>query len=304
MQEVTVSTPQGKGEAIAQLAIECGIKGVTVARVRAYEAGKFSEQEEVTVSTSAPLSTCFVEAVMAAPAYDPAQYTIICDEVMAIVTDEPAREVSRPMKVASVYVLQELWQENHITSAYIARAGVSTLLLAYGLLSGDIGTLIIAFLITPFLSQVLAIGFGSWAGDWALARQGAAVLGLSTVIAIAAGALAAAVMGGPIQFDEYGTLTSNFAISLLVGILAGLDTADEAGRREFVAVAGAAQFASFPVWFGLSLVLGFPDPATTLWRIATFFVNIFAMLAVSLVVYAALRYRRHSVGRYTAIDTD
>lgn len=304
MQEITVSTPQGKGEDIARLAIACGLSGVTITRVRAYKGDQVSEEEEVKVSTSAPLSTRFVEAVMAAPDYAPERYGIVCDEVMAIVTEVPAREVTRPMKVASVNVLQELWQENHINPAFIARAAVSTTLLAYGLLSSDIGMLIIAFLITPFLSQVLAMGFGGWAGDWALARQGAKLLALSTVIAITTGALAAAVMGGPIQYDEYGTLISNFAISLLVGVLAGLDTVDEAGRREFVAVAGAAQFANFPVWFGISLVLGFPDRATTLWRIATFFVNIMTMLIVSLVVYAALGYRRHVFGRYTATDSD
>lgn len=303
MQEITVSAPQNKGEAIARLAIECGLSEVTVARVRVYKGDKVSEQEEVKVCTSAPLSTRFIEAVMDLPLYDPAQYGIVCDEVMAIVTAEPAREVSRPMKVASVNVLQQLWQENHITPAFVARASISTLLLAYGLLSGDMGMLIIAFLITPFLSQVLAIGFGGWAGDWALVRQGAKVLSLSTIIAVASGALVALVMGGPIQYDEYGTLISNFAISFLVGALAGLDTVDEAGRREFVAVAGAAQFANFPVWFGLSLVLGFADRATTLWRIATFVVNILTMLIVSLVVYALLRYRRHGVGRYTASDS-
>ncbi len=135
-------------------------------------------------------------------------------------------------------------------------------------------------------------------GDWRLARQGAIVLGLSTFIGMLAGAVTAAVMGGPIQYDEYGTLQSNFAISLLVGIVAGLDTADEAGRREFIAVAGAAQFASFPVWFGISIILGFPDRSTTLWRLATFLANIVTILVASLAVYVALRYRRDNIRRY------
>ncbi|HOU42243.1 MAG TPA: hypothetical protein PK829_13335, partial [Promineifilum sp.] len=67
MQEITVSTPQGKGEDIARLAIACGLSGVTIARVRAYKGDQVSEEEEVKVCTSAPLSTRFVEAVMAAP---------------------------------------------------------------------------------------------------------------------------------------------------------------------------------------------------------------------------------------------
>ena len=107
-------------------------------------------------------------------------------------------------------------------------------------------------------------------------------------------------MGGPLSYDEFGTLQSNFAISFVIGIVAGLDTADEAGRRELVAVAGAAQFSSFPVWLGIALVLGFPDAQTTLWRIVTFFVNIITILVVTLAVYIALRYRRETVRRYAA----
>ena len=148
--------------------------------------------------------------------------------------------------------------------------------------------------------MVMAVGFGSWMGDWRLARQGLMVITLSTVIAILAGALVAAVMGGPLSYDEFGTLQSNFAISFVIGIVAGLDTADEAGRRELVAVAGAAQFSSFPVWLGIALVLGFPDAQTTLWRILTFFVNIITILVVTLAVYIALRYRRETVRRYAA----
>jgi hypothetical protein len=47
-------------------------------------------------------------------------------------------------------------------------------------------------------------------------------------------------------------------------------------------------------------VLGFPDSRTTLWRIATFFLNIVTILVVSLVVYIALRYRREAIQNYTA----
>jgi hypothetical protein len=121
---------------------------------------------------------------------------------------------------------------------------------------------------------------------------------LSTLIAIAAGAIAAAIMGGPIKIEPFGTIQSNFIISALVGVVAGLDTADESGRREFIAVAGAAQFAAYPVWFGISLVSGFPNSSTTLWRIAAFFVNIITILVVSLAVYISLRYRPEIVRRY------
>jgi hypothetical protein len=112
--------------------------------------------------------------------------------------------------------------------------------------------------------------------------------------------MVAAIVGGSIQYDQFGTLYSNFVISLIVGIVAGLDTADKSGRREFIAVAAAAQFATFPAWFGLSLVLGFPDSETTIWRIVTFFVNILTILVVSIGIYGALRYRPEILKSYLA----
>ena len=296
MQQVTVVTPQGKAKPVVRIAQEQGISQVAVMPVYMY--GPDKEHEEITIECSAPQTARFIEAVMAAPFYNPQEYTITADELLSIIDSDPPEKVSRPLKVSSTTILQDLWQQNHITVAYVARAFVSTTMLAYGLLEGDVTVLIIALLFTPFLAQDLAIGFGGLMGDWRLARQGAIVLGLSTFIGMLAGAVTAAVMGGPIQYDEYGTLQSNFAISLLVGIVAGLDTADEAGRREFIAVAGAAQFASFPVWFGISIILGFPDRSTTLWRLATFLVNIVTILVASLAVYVALRYRRDNIRRY------
>ena len=300
MQEVTVSTPKGQGERVAKLALAQGIGEAAVIPTRVFRDRGMEEGEEVRVQVSAPESTQFIEAVMAADFFDPREYAIVSDEVVAVVSQERPERVTRPFKLSAVTILQELWLQNHVTAAYIARAAVSTILVAYGLLSGDLTVYIVALLFTPFMSQVMAVGFGGWMGDWRLARQGLMVMTLSTVIAILAGVLVAAVMGGPLSYDEFGTLQSNFAISFIVGIVAGLDTADEAGRRELVAVAGAAQFSSFPVWLGIALVLGFPDAQTTLWRIVTFFVNILTILVVTLAVYIALSYRRETVRQYAA----
>lgn len=296
MQQVTISTPKDKAKPVAKIALAQGISEVTVARVFVH--GPDEEQEELTINCSVAQAAEIIEAVMAAPFYDPQKYSITSDELTAIVTTQPPESISLPFKMSSMSVLQDLWMQNQITVAYFARATVSAALLAYGLLEGDITTLIIAFLFTPFLTQDLAISFGLLMGDRKLAWRGAGVMSMSTVIAIAVGAIAAAIMGGPVQIEPFGTIQANFIISFLVGIVAGLDTADVAGRREFVAVAGAAQFAAFPVWFGISLIAGFPDAMTTYWRIATFFINIVTILVVAMGVYAWLKYRRENVREY------
>ena len=297
MQQVTVMTPKGKGKAIARLAHDLGMDEAAIASV--FVAGPDEERDEVTIECAAPQAAKFIEAVMSAKFYNPQEYTLTADELLSIISSDPPEKVSWPMRIDPAAILQDLWMQNHFTVGYVARAFVSTILLAYGLLDGDITILIIALLFTPFLAQDLAISFGLWMRDFRLARQGALMIAISTIIAILAGAITAAVMGGPIVYDEYGTLQSNFAISLLVGIVAGLDTADEAGRREFIAVAGAAQFASFPVWLGICLVLGFPpDRMTTVWRMVTFVVNVVTILVASLGVYIALRYRAENIGRY------
>lgn len=300
MQEVTVGTPKGKGEKVAKLALAQGISEATVMPVRLYRQGKDEEREEVRVEVSAPESTKFIEALMAEPFFNSHEYSVVSDEVIAIVSEDSPEQLARPIRLHSTAVLQDLWLQNHITVAYLARAAVSALLLAYGLIEGDMTVIVVSLLFAPFLNHVLAMAFGAWSGDRRLVRQGVIVLGLTTLIAVIAGAVTAAVMGGPMAYDNFGTLYSNFAISLLVAIIAGLDTADEAGRREFVAVAGAAQFTGFPVWFGIALVLGFPDQQTTLYRIITPIVNTITILIVSLVVYSSLHYRRENIRRYVA----
>lgn len=300
MQEVTVSTPKGQGEKVAKLALAQGITEAAVIPTRIFRDSKTEEGEEVRIQVSAPKSTQFIEALLSADFFDLKKFSIVSDEVVAIVSEESPEQVARPLKLHAAIILQDMWLQNHITVAYVARAAVSAMLLAYGLIEGDMTIIVVSLLFAPFLNHVLAMGFGGWAGDWRLVRQGGVVLGLTTLIAIISGVVVATVMGGPIAYDNFGTLYSNFAISFLVAIIAGLDTADEAGRREFVAVAGAAQFTSFPVWLGMALVLGFPDQQTTFYRLITPIVNTITILAVSLAVYVGLRYRRENMQRYVA----
>ena len=92
----------------------------------------------------------------------------------------------------------------------------------------------LAALFLPFLSQVLAVGFGAWCGDRALVRKGAAALLTSAVLAYCAGAVVAMVTGGPIRFQDFKGPLASFAISTVIGVAAGLSTADDSGRRYLI----------------------------------------------------------------------
>jgi len=67
----------------------------------------------------------------------------------------------------------------------------------------------------------------------------------------------------PLQYNEHNSLVVGFLISLAVGIAAGLASADDVGRREMIGLAATAQMAILPVWFGISLVFGFPAADTS-----------------------------------------
>jgi len=83
----------------------------------------------------------------------------------------------------------------------------------------------------------------------------------------------------------------------VIGIAAGLASADDAGRRFLIGVAAAVQFAVFPVWIGAATILGFPARAILTERIATFLVNVVTICATGVVTYSLLGLRRSEIQR-------
>lgn len=299
MNELKVMVPEGHAKRVAKIALDTGIREVSVSQL--YVHGPDKNKEQLNMEVSVPQARRFIDQLLSSAFYDPQEYSVSSDELMSIVSQSPPEAISWPLAMDAPTILQDLWLQNHVTVAYVSRAFVSALLLSYALLESDLITLMAALLFTPFLAQDLAIGFGLLMRDMRLAKQGLFALTVSTILTIAAGSIVAGVVGGPIRYEQFGTLYSNLAISLIVGVVAGLDTADKSGRREFIAVAAAAQFATFPAWFGISLVVGFPDSQTTMWRIVTFLVNIVTILLVSIGVYSALRYRPDVLEEYLAL---
>ena len=250
------------------------------------------------METSTPRAKEFIDALFSADWFDPKQYSITTRELRAIFSSEPVYEITRPVIEPALDVLEDLWQLNHITPSYIARAAGAALLLGYGMFENSAIAIVVAALFLPFLAQVLAVGFGLWVGDRQLAKQGAAALSVSTIISIAGGAAVAILRSAPPAFSEFQTPLVAFGISSVIGVAAGLSSADDAGRRYLIGVAAAVQYAIFPVWFGTCVVLGFPESSVVVQRIATFPVNIFTIAGTAAFVYAMAGMRKEEVNRF------
>jgi hypothetical protein len=292
MQEVRVTLPEGQGSQVVQVAFQVGIADVAVYRVEA--PGAKAWQEIVSAEVATPAAQAFVDAVLAAPFYDPQTTRITCRTVLAIIAPTPHALLTQPMRQPLPVVLDELWQHSHVTPSFLARALVAAALLAYGMHQNQPVTMMTALLFTPFLPLVLALSFGLWAGDRALLRQGARALLCSTAVAVVAGAGVGWGLGGAIHFTAFTPLGVSGLISAGIGWVAGLSSADDVGRHYLIAVAAAAQYALYPVWVGLSLALGFPDGTTTLARLSTLGLNVSTIGLIALLTYATLLRRRTS----------
>jgi hypothetical protein len=293
MHEIRVTVPEGRAKDVAELALQAGIKQASVYRVFAY--GPNQAKEIVSAETSTPRGKKFADSVLTSPWFDSRVCSISTRELRAVVTDGHPRDITRPMLEPPINVFEDLWQLNHLTVSYYARAIAGAILLAYGMVLNDPVTIVIAALFLPFLSQSVALSFGPWAGDWGLARQGLKALLVSTAASVLSGAAIALLHGPPMLFHGYLSPLPSFLISAMIGITAGFITADDAGRRYLIGVAAAVQYGIFPVWFGFSLVEGFPDQKTTLMRLATFAINVFAITLFALLGYLLLDIQRKDV---------
>ena len=90
---------------------------------RVFRGDQTKAGEEVRVAVSAAESTQFIEAVMSAGFFDPREYSMVSDEVVAIISQEPPERVTRPIKLSATTILQYLWLQTHLAAAHIARAG-------------------------------------------------------------------------------------------------------------------------------------------------------------------------------------
>ncbi len=295
MREIRVTVPPPDESKIARVALENGIGEVAVQE--AYVHGPNQRKVIVSVSVSTPRAKAFLDALFATDWFDPAQHSVTSRELRAIAGRDPLQVLTRPMIAPALDVLEDLWQLSYVTPSYAARAGGAAVLLADGMIENSPIAIVVAALFLPFLSEVLACSFGLWAGHRGLVRQGALALGVSTLISIAAGMAVTLLRASPMGFTDFKGPLPSFGISAVIGIAAGLASADDAGRRYLIGVAAAVQYAIFPVWVGYCCVRGFPDLATVGLRIASFAVNVVTIGGLAALVYSWTGMRKEDAHR-------
>ncbi|MCU1276172.1 MAG: hypothetical protein JWO48_3603 [Bryobacterales bacterium] len=249
MHEVRVNVQEPQIEEVARLALAAGVGRVSVYDVFVY--GPNQPRKIASVETSTPHAKAFIDALFAAEWFDPTECWITTRELRALLTEQPLRELTRPMVEPALDVLEDLWQLSHVTPSYIGRAAGAAVLMAYGMFENSAISIVVAALFLPFLSQILAVSFGLWVRDPGLAKQGVFALCVSSMLSTAAGVLVALLHPGPLMFDDFKTPLVSLGISSIIGITAGLASADDTGRRYLIGVAAAVQYAVFPVWIGI-----------------------------------------------------
>jgi hypothetical protein len=302
MRLVKVKAPQGRGEDVARLALSVGVAQAGVYQQIAHKRDGAETVDVVDIETSTPTAKVFVEALMAAPYYDPHQVSYSLREARAIVGAEPPREVTRPFVEPTTDVLDELWQFSHLTPSFVGRSLVGAGLLTFGLVQSKVLFLLAGLLFLPILPLVLGIAFGLLTREWRLLVAAARTLLVGLGLLVLAGAALGMVLQPPMKVTDFGEVRSTLVASLAIGVAAGLATTDNAGWRQVLGLAAASQVALIPAWLGYALVHGLgsagQEPAPTE-RLLALPASLACLILAAAVTYAAVRLRGDLLHRAT-----
>jgi hypothetical protein len=292
MRLIKVTSPQGIGTSVAQLAFSVGIEQVSSYQVNSlHNDGKSEIKDTVDIETSTPKGKHFIDALLASDFYNDKDFSIAVRQPRAIVSGESLHELTQPLVEPATDMFEELWQFSHITVGFVGRIFIAACLLAYGLIHQKTLLIIAGLLFLPLLPPLLGIGFGAWIKQWRLTGQGALAFLVATALLVLGGIAVAAISSPPLRYDEFNSFGVSFLISLGVGIAAGLANVDDVGRREMIGLAATAQIAIIPVWFGICFIFGFPattDQSEITNRALVFLVNVLTIIVASLATYILL----------------
>jgi hypothetical protein len=298
MRLIKINVPEEKREKVLNVIYGIGVESVSAHKTeRRRSDGETRNYAAIDLELSTPEAKRLEDALLSADFFDPEEITFAIRQGRSIVSDRSIRELTRPIAEPSTDLMQELWQFSHLTYGLAGRVFIASCLLAYGLIEEQFLLMIAGLLFLPLLPMLLAIGFGVLNAKWKLAAQGALTFAAAFVLLVAGGAAVGFLAAPPMRFDQFASLPISCLISSAVGVAAGLATVDDAGRRELIGLAAAAQIGIIPVWIGACLVLGAPSGTGehVLWlRLLSFALNTSGIVVTSTLVYVLVGMnRRH-----------
>lgn len=287
MRLLRVAVPEGEGARVRALAEEVGIDTWSVVMQDQHSPQGVSRREMMDSEVPTPKAMEFVDRLMGMPWFDESKVTIALRQPRGIVNKKSPAELTWPLVIPTVEIVEELYQFSHVTLGMVVRTFIASLLLAYGMVHDKILIVISGLFFLPLLPTVLATSFGVLTGRWHLASRGLKALSVGIALILLGAICVGAVTEGPVLFNEHNPWYVSMAISVAVGIAAALAEVDNVGRRELIALAAVAQIAITPSWFGLHLLFGMPDEAAS--RLGTWLADVGLLLLAAGVTFAVLK---------------
>jgi len=301
MRLVKIHAPVGRGKNVMQIAFSSGIHKVSLYNSTCHNAdGTIKGQDVVDIETSTPKAKLFVDELLKADFFDRDEFALTLRQPRSIFFEEGLGEITRPLAEPSTDLLEELWQFSHLTYGLAIRVFIAACLLAYGLIQQQILLIIGGLLFLPLLPILLAIGFGAWSSQWKLVVQGLATFAVSILVLVGGGMVVAAITSPPLRYSEFSSIPTSLLISSIVGIAAGFSSIDDAGRRELIGLAAAAQIGVIPVWVAVYIIFGLTtdvDEQILETRILSFVLNVLGIVVTSLGVFVITRVVNNDLSR-------
>src|ERR1700751_1813334 len=120
MHEIRGTVPEGRSKEVVRLAKEAGIPQVAVYPVYAH--GPDCVKEVVSAEISTPLAKKFADAVLTSDWFNVAESSVSSRQLRALITNSDAHAITQPMLEPPIDVFEDIWQLNHVTISYLARA--------------------------------------------------------------------------------------------------------------------------------------------------------------------------------------
>ncbi|WP_029034130.1 DUF389 domain-containing protein [Salinimicrobium terrae] len=289
MRLVTIQTPKGEGQKVAELAFQKGISTVAISETTLYQKESAPRSADVVdIQSNTPKVKEFVESLMIASFYNPASYSFTVRHPESLFASEPPEEETKPLTRPTTDVYEELWQFCKVTVSLLGRVFLSAFLVAYGMREGFMPLVIAGLLFLPYHHHMLGIGLSAGMKEWKLFRQALIGFAVTTLLIILGGVAMGLLTEPGIEWTAFmeSTVLFSFLISMAIGIAAGLGAVDDAGRRELIGLAATAHISVYPIWFGFKFIYGF-DADDKPWHLLL----VYLMDVGTLILFASITFK-------------